>query len=99
MRLSRDQVDLIKEIVRKHCGIDARVWLFGSRVDDAAKGGDIDLLVEVAAPIRDARKCEDAIVLDMWKAMGEQKIDLVLVDEQSRSQSIHSIARETGVLL
>ena len=46
MRLTPAQTDLIVEKVIEQFGMDARVMLFGSRLDDAARGGDIDLLVE-----------------------------------------------------
>ena len=44
MRLADNEQSAIREAI---CKVDseAAVYLFGSRVDDAAKGGDIDLLV------------------------------------------------------
>jgi predicted nucleotidyltransferase len=46
MRLSSDQTQVILRCVRQHFGDKARVMLFGSRLDDAVRGGDVDLLVE-----------------------------------------------------
>jgi predicted nucleotidyltransferase len=46
MRLSPDQVSTIVACVRQNFGDDSSVALFGSRLDDAARGGDVDLLVE-----------------------------------------------------
>lgn len=46
MRLLGSQVDNINRIVHQYAGNGSRVYLFGSRVDDAARGGDVDLLVE-----------------------------------------------------
>ena len=48
MRLSPDQTRVILQCVRQQFGVDAGVMLFGSRLDDGARGGDIDLLVESA---------------------------------------------------
>ena len=50
MRLSPAQTRLILNCVHAQFGDDAAVRLFGSRLDDAARGGDVDLLVESAAP-------------------------------------------------
>ena len=50
MRLSPAQTDVILSCVRQQYGADATVMLFGSRLDDSARGGDVDLLVDTAGP-------------------------------------------------
>jgi len=49
MRLNDDQARAILHCVRQQFGADAQVKLFGSRLDDSSRGGDVDLLVETAA--------------------------------------------------
>lgn len=44
MRLRQADADAIREEVARFDPA-ARVWLFGSRADDRAQGGDIDLIV------------------------------------------------------
>ncbi len=46
MRLTTDQCHLILATVRRHVGVPHRVLLYGSRLDDQARGGDVDLLIE-----------------------------------------------------
>lgn len=46
MRLSALEVEVIKAAVSKRFVADSCVLLFGSRVDDLRRSGDIDLLVE-----------------------------------------------------
>ena len=46
MRLTNEQLQLISDTVHRLAGTDASVYLFGSRLDDHAKGGDIALLIE-----------------------------------------------------
>ncbi|MCD6258176.1 MAG: nucleotidyltransferase domain-containing protein [Helicobacteraceae bacterium] len=44
MRLSNKEIAIIKEKISAIFG-DAVIYLFGSRIDDAKKGGDIDLYI------------------------------------------------------
>jgi len=57
---------------------DAKVYLFGSRVDDSAKGGDIDLLV-----FSDKITYEDKLAVKkaIFSCLDEQKIDLVVTKD------------------
>jgi predicted nucleotidyltransferase len=51
MRLSQADITCIRNSVEAHFGAGSAVWLFGSRLDDAARGGDIDLYVDPAGPL------------------------------------------------
>ncbi|WP_208599049.1 nucleotidyltransferase domain-containing protein [Desulfonatronum thioautotrophicum] len=44
MRLHPDQIESIREVVLTR-DPTARIFLFGSRLDDKQRGGDVDLLV------------------------------------------------------
>ena len=48
MRLTTEQIALIKQNTALIFGDEAKIYLFGSRTDDNAKGGDIDLFIELA---------------------------------------------------
>ena len=101
MRLSDQQRAIILTTVAETFGDGARVWLFGSRVDDAKRGGDIDLLVETDQTDADTlARSEISFLSRVQMRLGEQKID-VLLDYPSRKTRapIFSIARQTGVLL
>ena len=45
MRLTPEARDIIRHSTQAVFGLDSQVKLFGSRVDDSQRGGDIDLLV------------------------------------------------------
>lgn len=51
MRLQDAQLKIIREIVHAKAGADVAIALFGSRLDDAARGGDVDLLLTADRPI------------------------------------------------
>ncbi len=99
MRLSNDQVKTIVSAVLARFGDSARVYLFGSRVDDAARGGDIDLLVELPEADQQMVRHACQAVADIQMALGEQKIDLLLKHPNSVDQPIFHEAIERGVLL
>jgi hypothetical protein len=43
MRLTPAQIDTIKSTAQAVLGEGAQVWLYGSRLDDQRKGGDLDI--------------------------------------------------------
>lgn len=96
MRLNDQERRIIRNAAEEIFGPDARVMLFGSRVDDARRGGDIDLFVETpdTADIL-AKKMRFAVQLQM--RLGEQKIDIVVATDPSRL--IEQEARRTGVAI
>jgi uncharacterized protein len=62
---------------------DATVFLFGSRVDDGAKGGDVDILV-----LSDPKLSWDEageVRRRFWERFGFQKLDLVCFSPGDRS--------------
>lgn len=99
MRLSPDIRQVIKESVLDVFGPNATVRVFGSRTTDAARGGDIDLLVECGEPVKDRLKKTLALTARLEIRLGEQKIDVMVTDPHTKSQSVHEVARRTGVPL
>lgn len=99
MRLTEYQAQAIKDAVESVIGIGARVWLFGSRVDDTRRGGDIDLLVEIdhLIPDRMARLCR--LEATLIRKLGDRKLDVLLKDSKTPPAPIHDIAVRTGILL
>lgn len=75
---------------------DADVFLFGSRLNDFAKGGDIDLLLltEEKLPLVFMNQIRKLILNDI----GEQKIDMVNF-KKSENHPLTSLALESGVRL
>ena len=51
MRLTRPQRETIVSCIRQFAGEDIDVRVFGSRLDDARRGGDLDLLLVSNRPI------------------------------------------------
>ncbi len=100
MRLTPYQKIVIIQAIKRCLGQNTRIWLFGSRVDDKKRGGDIDLLIEIETPCyKKSWQIKAIIRLDIEKQLGEQKIDLLLRTRADPILPIHLIAKETGVEL
>ncbi len=75
MRLSDSEVTAITESF-KEAFDTGTIYLFGSRIDDAQKGGDIDLYIQTHDTDKVKRKID--FLVKLKRAIGEQKIDVVL---------------------
>lgn len=99
MRLSERQQQIIRDEVVGIFGHAAVVRLFGSRVDDDARGGDIDLLVEAEAVIPESRRKSLQLVARLQQRLGDQPFDVLVVDPDTHIQAVHEQALRTGVTL
>lgn len=92
MRLSGQQIKTIKDTVCNHFGTGARVYLFGSRVDDRKTGGDIDICIQAELPPAELYRRKLEALTDLAFALGERKIDLVTCGSlQNQSPFIHEV--------
>lgn len=96
MRLSTAQITTIRNAVRELAGKDATVRLFGSRLDDNLRGGDIDLLVELPNPVDNPAQLAAQISARISHNMRGRKVDVLLSAPNLRLQSIHEIAKRDG---
>lgn len=99
MRLTTEQRRIIIEETARLLGPGARVRLFGSRIDDQARGGDIDLYVETDQPVPNRAATASRLAAVLQCALGEQRIDVVLIDPDTIPQTIHAVARREGIAL
>jgi len=97
MRISQAQADMVRRLVKDSLGEESEVWLFGSRVDDAKHGGDVDLYVEAVQPCDLPRKL--ALMSAIQQSIGLRKIDLLVKTSSSPERSIYTTARSEGVRL
>jgi len=81
MRIDQDELNAIVTTVARFDS-ECEIYLFGSRLDDSKRGGDIDILIEseVISPSMLAQ-IED----DIFRLIDEQKIDFVLTRKSAPS--------------
>ncbi len=82
MRLTPNEISgIVQALSMSLSSHPAELRLFGSRVDDTLKGGDIDLLLIVANVNFRSELISNKhyLLADIKAAIGEQKIDLKIV--------------------
>lgn len=99
MRLNETERKVLLEAAHRHFGASAVVWLFGSRVKDDARGGDIDLLIETPEPVPNPLALSLAAEVDIQSALDDPKVDILVTSRQQPMLPIHRLARATGVRL
>lgn len=75
-----------------------QVWLFGSRINMAAKGGDIDLYIELNHPLENKLAFIRHLRSAIEKKLGERKIDIIVKAPNTQDSALYQIAKQ-GVLL
>ncbi|MDV6340896.1 nucleotidyltransferase domain-containing protein [Nitrosomonas sp. Is35] len=99
VRLSAREIESIHFVVHRLLGDGARIRIFGSRARLDEKGGDIDLLIETEQKLADRVLTTCRLTSQLQLQLGDQKIDVIIIDPETREQPIHQIARQTGVIL
>lgn len=83
MRLSSVHQAIIKAETLNVFGVNASVFLFGSRMDDSKKGGDIDLFIRTDDKDELFEK-KLRFLAKLKRQIGEQKIDVVFNEDENR---------------
>jgi predicted nucleotidyltransferase len=93
MRLAHQEKLAIRDTIH-HVDSDAIIYLFGSRTDNTAKGGDIDLLI-LSKTINLMAKLD--ILTQLHQRLGERKIDIAVYSDTLRP--FPRMVMQTGILL
>ena len=93
MRLTNIEISTIKSIIKSY-DKDASIRLFGSRVDDTKRGGDIDLIV-----LSHKLKYGDKLLIrsELKEHLGDRKIDIII--SSCPKTAFMRMAWEEGVAL
>ena len=97
MRNSPKERASILQATEEVAGAGARDLVFGSRVHDDLKGGDIDLLVELPAPTQDALALSVRIAARIQRQIGLRKIDVLIADPATPDSALLRRARREAV--
>jgi len=76
MRLTSREVQIILKVARDIYGSGVEVYLFGSRIDDNKRGGDIDLLIRNFGSRKSILE-RIRMVARLKLILGDRKIDVI----------------------
>ena len=99
MRLDDKTHNVIKKEVTSQFGPATVVRLFGSRVEDTLRGGDIDLLIEPAQTIKNRIQEECRLSASLNIKLGGRKVVVLILNPLSQPLPIHAQAMHTGIIL
>ena len=99
MRLSGPHRLALKSHFARELGADCEVPLFGSRVDDAQRGGDVDLLVRSPRVLEHHAWLAARLTSRAERLLGGRRVDVLLLDPLTEVQLMHAAASATSVAL
>ena len=99
MRLTDHQVEAIRRLAIQLAGDQVRVRVFGSRLDDAARGGDLDLMLELSEPVDSPALLAAQLSARVSRVMHGRKVDVLLSAPNLMRLPIHDVAFKEGKLL
>ena len=99
MRVDSRQQQIIKQLAAELAGKDAKVFVFGSRLDDAQRGGDLDLLVEVPDKVDNPAWLIALLSAKLSRVLGGRRVDVILSAPNLKTLPIHKLAKTNGIQL
>lgn len=101
MRLTPNQIEILKDVGLEVFSRYANLSLFGSRIDDSKRGGDIDLYVSgVDYEVEEMLTAKMRFLVKAKQKLGERRIDLIFCAPPGQiPQPIQQMAKETGIAL
>lgn len=101
IRLSSYEIEAIRSCFRAYFQAEDHLWLFGSRTNPNARGGDIDFYIETTiSSATIANEARASFLFDLYHKIGDQKIDVVLnILSDAIELAIYKIAKKEGVQL
>ena len=99
MRLTDHQAKAITQLAQEIAGEQAQVRVFGSRLDDDARGGDLDLMLELSEPVANPALLAARFSARVTRLMQGRKVDVLLAAPNLKRLSIHDMAYREGKAL
>jgi predicted nucleotidyltransferase len=96
MRLDSKEIETVRTVVETIVGMGSKVRVFGSRLNDSKRGGDLDLLVESDDPVDAIRRAD--LKLDLEEKL-DLPLDIIFLEKGKKRTAFQEIAYSRSGLL
>jgi hypothetical protein len=96
MRLTNQQATSLSNLAHRLAGERAKVYLFGSRLNNQGRGGDLDLVLELSDPVENPALLAARFSAQASRLMQGRKVDVLLAAPNLMRLPIHEIALSEG---
>jgi predicted nucleotidyltransferase len=96
MRLDSNEIETVRTVVETVLGKGSEVRVFGSRLNDSKRGGDLDLLVECDAPVDAIRRAD--LKLDLEEKL-DLPLDIIFLEKGKERSAFQELAYSRSGLL
>ncbi len=87
MRLKSNEISAIQFLCRKYFGDEANAYLFGSRIYDELRGGDIDIFISASETTKLTLENKLRFLVELKLIIGDRKIDVILDNDITRAKT------------
>jgi predicted nucleotidyltransferase len=96
MRLDSKEIETVRTVVETIVGMGSNVRVFGSRLNDSKRGGDLDLLVESDAPVDAIRRAD--LKMDLEEKL-DLPLDIIFLEKGKKRTAFQELAYSRSGLL
>ena len=96
MRLDSKEIETVRTMVERIVGKGSKVRVFGSRLNDSKRGGDLDLLIESEVPVDAIRRADLKLDLEETLAL---PLDIIFLEKGKKRSAFQELAYSRSGLL
>jgi predicted nucleotidyltransferase len=96
MRLDYKEIEIVRTVVETIVGRGSKVRVFGSRLNDSKRGGDLDLLVESDDPVDAIHRAD--LKLDLEEKL-HLPLDIIFFEKGKKRTAFQELAYSRSGLL
>lgn len=99
MRLSMEEIVALRQVIQTLAPDCCAIRLFGSRLNDQLRGGDVDIMVDFEQSIAHPALLSARLAVRASRALNGRQVDVLLRAPNLQQSAIHELAEKEGKML